>query len=67
MQGQTRRLNADGFRVIAVAYKEIAEPRSSYRNAGERDPALLGYIVFLDPPKETPGSRSQRWRARASR
>src|SRR6516162_8624019 len=40
MQGQTRRLNADGFRVIAAAYKEIADPRSSYRNEDERDLTL---------------------------
>ena len=55
MQGQTRRLNADGFRVIAVAYKEIVEPRPSYRNEDESDLTLLGYIAFLDPPKESAG------------
>src|SRR6516162_87482 len=55
MQGQTARLNADGFRVIAVAYKEIVEPRPSYRNEDERDLTLLGYIAFLDPPKESAG------------
>ena len=55
MNEQTGRLNADGFRVIAVAYKEIAEPRSSYRNEDERDLTLLGYVAFLDPPKESAG------------
>jgi P-type Mg2+ transporter len=55
MQQQTARLNADGFRVVAVAYKEIAEPRSSYRIGDEGDLILLGYIAFLDPPKESAG------------
>ena len=51
MQHQTTRLNADGFRVIAVAYKDIAEPQSNYRNEDESDLTLLGYSAFLDPPK----------------
>ena len=63
MQQQTARLNADGFRVIAVAYKEIAEPRPSYRTEDESDLILLGYIAFLDPPKESAGMRSRRWPA----
>jgi Mg2+-importing ATPase len=55
MQQQTARLNADGFRVIAVAYKEIADLRPSYRIEDESDLTLLGYIAFLDPPKESAG------------
>jgi Mg2+-importing ATPase len=55
MQQQTARLNAEGFRVIAVAYKEIADPRASYRTEDESDLTLLGYIAFLDPPKESAG------------
>jgi len=55
MQQQTVHLNADGFRVISVAYKEIVEPRLSYRNEDEGDLTLLGYIAFLDPPKESAG------------
>jgi Mg2+-importing ATPase len=55
MQQQTTRLNADGFRVVAVAYKEIAEPRPSYHVGDESDLILLGYIAFLDPPKESAG------------
>jgi Mg2+-importing ATPase len=55
MQKQTVRLNADGFRVIAVAYKEIADTRPSYQVGDEGDLILLGYIAFLDPPKESAG------------
>src|SRR5260370_10022553 len=53
MQQQTARLNADGFRVIAVAYKEFADTRPSYRAEDEGDLILLRYIAFLDPPKES--------------
>lgn len=52
-QEKTARLNGDGFRVIAVAYKQIANPRSTYGVADECDLTLLGYIAFLDPPKES--------------
>jgi P-type Mg2+ transporter len=55
MQGQTARLNSDGFRVIGVAYKEFAEPRPSYEVEDESGLTLLGFIAFLDPPKESAG------------
>jgi Mg2+-importing ATPase len=64
MQQQTARLNADGFRVIAVAYKDIPDPRLAYHTADERDLILLGHVAFLDPPKESAGRRSLRWPAR---
>ena len=46
-------LNEDGFRVIAVAYKEIPVGQTTYTLADESDLILTGYIAFLDPPKET--------------
>ena len=46
-------LNADGFRVIAVAFKEIAPGHTASCVADETELTLLGYIAFLDPPKET--------------
>ncbi|HET7921558.1 MAG TPA: magnesium-translocating P-type ATPase, partial [Gammaproteobacteria bacterium] len=49
----TQAFNADGFRVIAVAYREIAEPRRYYSRSDESDLILVGYIAFLDPPKES--------------
>ncbi|MBO0750769.1 MAG: magnesium-translocating P-type ATPase [Bradyrhizobiaceae bacterium] len=48
-------LNADGFRVIAVAYKELDAGKDAYTIADECDLTLLGYIAFLDPPKESAG------------
>ncbi len=46
-------LNADGFRVVAVAFKTIASPKADYTLADEAALTLLGYIAFLDPPKES--------------
>ncbi|HYM01650.1 MAG TPA: magnesium-translocating P-type ATPase, partial [Stellaceae bacterium] len=50
---ETASLNADGFRVVSVAYKVLPTPKASYGVEDERDLTLLGYIAFLDPPKET--------------
>jgi P-type Mg2+ transporter len=49
----TARLNADGFRVVAVAFKELPPSQATYSVADEAGLTLLGYIAFLDPPKET--------------
>jgi Mg2+-importing ATPase len=46
-------LNADGFRVVAVAYKEMPPLQAAYTVSDETALTLLGYIAFLDPPKET--------------
>jgi len=54
-KAQTAALNADGFRVVAVAYRELAATKRAYSVADERDLALLGYIAFLDPPRESAG------------
>jgi Mg2+-importing ATPase len=48
-------LNSQGFRVVAVAYKVMPgdndEPH--YGIQDEADLILLGYLAFLDPPKES--------------
>ena len=49
----TAKLNTDGFRVVAVAFKEMPPTQATYSTADEADLTLLGYIAFLDPPKET--------------
>jgi Mg2+-importing ATPase len=48
-------LNAQGFRVIALAYKEMpnAPDAPVYSVKDEADLILLGFLAFLDPPKET--------------
>ena len=48
-------LNNDGFRVIAVAIREEPAAPHEYSVADEADLTLLGYVAFLDPPKESAG------------
>jgi Mg2+-importing ATPase len=54
-QELVRALNAEGFRVIAVAYKEIAAGNGGreYSVRDESGLTLLGFLAFLDPPKAT--------------
>ena len=52
-QATTAKLNGDGFRVVAVAFREMPAGQSVYSVKDEADLTLLGYIAFLDPPKET--------------
>ncbi len=49
----TAQLNEDGFRVVAVAYKNIPVPKAHYATADECDLTLVGIIAFLDPPKDS--------------
>ncbi len=53
LQGVIHALNEDGFRVIAVAYKEVPVRATPFGVADESDLVLTGYIAFLDPPKES--------------
>ena len=46
-------LNSQGFRVIAVAYKETEKAKKVYKIADESHLVLSGFIAFLDPPKES--------------
>jgi P-type Mg2+ transporter len=48
------RLSADGFRVLAIAYREF-EPKPAYSKDDEQNLILKGYVAFLDPPKESAG------------
>jgi len=49
----TRKLNQDGLRALAVAYKWLPPEDRAYTVQDESDLVLSGYIAFLDPPKET--------------
>jgi len=46
-------LNAKGFRVLAIAQKSNPSPVGAFGVKDECDMVLLGYLAFLDPPKET--------------
>ena len=52
LRDEYQRLSSDGFRVLAVAYKDL-ERRSAYSKDDEQDLVLRGYVAFLDPPKES--------------
>jgi Mg2+-importing ATPase len=52
LQEEYDRLSADGFRVLAVAYRDVPE-RAAYGRDDECQLTLAGYVAFLDPPKET--------------
>src|SRR5581483_6603441 len=52
LQEEYDRLSADGFRVLAVAYRDVPV-RGAYGKDDECDLTLAGYVAFLDPPKET--------------
>jgi Mg2+-importing ATPase len=49
----TRRLNQDGLRALAVAYKWLPPEDRTYSVDDEKELVLSGYVAFLDPPKET--------------
>jgi Mg2+-importing ATPase len=45
-------LSADGFRVLAIAAKDVPE-KAAYGKEDECDLTLTGYVAFLDPPKDS--------------
>jgi Mg2+-importing ATPase len=44
-------LQGQGFRVLAIAYKDVPKDRSVYSSQDESELVLRGYVAFLDPPK----------------
>ena len=46
-------LSVQGLRVVAVAMKELPPSQTTYSVADEADLTLIGYIAFLDPPKDS--------------
>ena len=59
LKKEYEQLSADGFRVLAIASKDVvprgvvAGDATPYSKADECDLILNGYVAFLDPPKET--------------
>ncbi len=51
-------LSADGFRVLAMAYKDM-EPKPAYSKETNAT-CPQGYMAFLDPPKETAAAGDRR-------
>jgi Mg2+-importing ATPase len=52
VRGVARDMNDDGFRALALGLREI-EAKPSYSRDDERDLTLMGFIAFLDPPKDS--------------
>jgi Mg2+-importing ATPase len=46
-------LSADGYRVLAIAYREFPRDKEVFSTSDESDLILLGYIAFFDPPKDS--------------
>jgi Mg2+-importing ATPase len=49
----TRKLNQEGLRALAVAFKWLPADDRTYSVADENNLVLAGYVAFLDPPKES--------------
>ena len=47
-----RDLNDDGFRALALGMKEI-EVKHNYSRDDEKDLTMMGFVAFLDPPKDS--------------
>lgn len=50
---RTGGFNSDGMRVLCVAQKNNPSPAGQCSAEDEKDMVLIGYLAFLDPPKES--------------
>ena len=50
---KVKNLNNDGMRVIGVAQKTNPSPVGAFSVADETEMVLIGYLAFLDPPKQS--------------
>ena len=46
-------LSSQGFRVLSVSYKKVEQSKPVYSVKDEREMVFLGFVAFMDPPKET--------------
>jgi len=46
-------LSTQGFRVLGISYRKLKEKKTVYSFKDERDMVFLGFVAFMDPPKET--------------
>ena len=53
LRAVTAGFNGEGLRVVAVATKRGPPTQTAYGLADEREMTLIGYVAFLDPPKDT--------------
>jgi len=53
LMDEYRSLSAEGYRVLAIGYREFDRAKQNFSVADEAGLTLLGYIAFFDPPKDT--------------
>jgi len=46
-------LSSEGLRVLGVAYRKLREDKAVYSVNDETDMVFIGFVAFLDPPKQT--------------
>lgn len=49
----SRQMNRQGLRVLAVAQKSFLSKENNFAVEDESDMVLIGYLAFLDPPKQS--------------
>jgi Mg2+-importing ATPase len=55
-------LSAEGYRVLGIAYKKVKEEKAVYSLNDESEMIFLGFVAFLDPPKETARDSLEKFR-----
>ncbi len=53
LMDEYKHLSADGYRVLAIAYREFDRTKQVFSVADESELTLLGYIAFFDPAKDS--------------
>jgi P-type Mg2+ transporter len=53
LMDEYRNLSAEGYRVLAIAYREFDRTKPTFSVTDESGLILLGYIAFFDPIKDT--------------
>ena len=53
LKSEYEHLSSEGFRVLAIAYKDFENKKDAYSKNDEQELILKGYVAFLDPPKPT--------------
>jgi len=48
-----RDLSSEGYRTLAVAYRALSDLRPAYGAPDEVGMVFLGFVAFIDPPKES--------------
>jgi Mg2+-importing ATPase len=51
LKAEVDKLNSEGFRVLAIAYKDEPDSQTIFTKNDESGLILKGYVAFLDPPK----------------